>query len=64
VLKFLLVILLAGADGVQPVHIEPFADAQACEKQRTAVVKQIPHNVSFNFVAACMPVRNATQTES
>lgn len=57
-MKFLLVLLLVGADQVMPVGIMPFDSQAECEKNLKAgillMIEQVPEDSPF--VAACLPM--------
>ena len=62
-LKFLLIIMLAGPTGADVVHVQPFPTMAACEKVLKEAVAAVPIDAQINSVAVCARVRNATEQE-
>lgn len=62
--EFLLMIVLAGATGIQPVYADKLPTMAECQEQLAAQVKQIPRDAQINYVAICAPIRNATAQDA
>ena len=63
-MKFLLIILLAGSDGVQPVHFQKFDTQVECEAELEGITKQVPRDAHINYVGVCARIRNATEQDT